>query len=1347
MSKHTYLYTIIVLLTLCFAPGVKAQNVAFYSSKQGLSNSTIRNIYEDSRHNIWITTQNGLNRFDGVKMNVYRYHDDDPYSLLHDESTCVYEYDRNVAIVGTGAGLQKYNYATDRFELIPLLTEQGDTIGRRIISINGIMDAGKRRILVCFAGFGCGEVMERGEGAFYIKQLTEFNTGSGAINPIHFLQDTKKRVWIVNSLQQVHCRKGKNFKQYPEVNNAVRMCISSSNRIYVATANHGIFVYNEKEDNFTQIATGEDVGGSVYGFSPWTFGRLFICTDGGGLRIYDEQTKKVTQSAINFNDFNLATANVKDAIADSHGNVWVGIYWKGVMMKPVSQSSFEYIGSNSITKNSIGTNSVSDIASHPNGNLWVATDNDGLYLITPEGASSTHWCKENTPGMPRAFTAIAPLTNPDNLLLGTFFDGLWIKAGNSFNLLTKDINHVFDIKPAGDGSYWIASMGQGFFYYNPTTTSYIHYSPDPSKGSAGTDIIGNSYVYCITTGKNRLYVGTSDGLTICKTLPNGIIKEKSVKTLSGKAVFDLVLSPDEKTLWVGTNNGLIKIDTKTLEETRFSTANGLPINSIASVLIKDGKLWMGTVNGLSCMDIKTETINNFFAEDGLQDNEFSFNAAIIHNGLMYFGGISGLTYFDTKVIEKKQAEGHQFQLRLVDLFVEGKVVHQGDKSGRYHIINNILDDCSEIHLAYDDNQFSIEMCVEGLTNQHTTYEYSINGGDWISQGNNSQLVFNLKAGTYHIRLRANAFGAVSEEREITVEVHPAWYASFVAKCIYFLLALLLLWLAYEYAQRQMHERKLEMQHQQEREINEARIQFFMNISHEVRTPMTLILAPIERLISSDKDPERQRSYKLIKQNSNRILRLINQMMDVRKIEQGKFQLDYQQVELVSMLQNIFDVFTTNAQNRKIKYEFHHSMPQLITFVDAENMDKIVMNLLSNAFKFTPDNGKITLDLSIPEGSDGSTFNLAVTDSGIGIMDEDKEKIFDRFYSGAHKNGYIGTGIGLNLTSMLVNLHKGDIKVLDNPEGSGTQFLVNIPVGDKSLVTRSATQQPEEETQLAENQAPNPDASSLSAPVLEIDKPSDTHNKHILLVEDDEAIRQYVHTELSTNFVITECTNGEEAWNFIINHPKKVNLIISDIMMPVMDGMTLCQKVKANFTTNHIPIILMTALGSDADRIAGITNGADGYVSKPFNIDVLRSTAINLIKTRQMLQGKYHAAKQEEVHIDKIEIESPDEHLMKRVMKCINENIDNPELSVEMIADQVGISRVHFYRKMKDLTGQSPRDYLKYVRLKEAARLIKEKKNIDITGISIAVGFKSLSSFSTSFKALYGKTPSEWAKED
>lgn len=1312
------------------------QNVTFFTSKQGLSNSCIRNMYEDSRHNIWVTTLNGLNRYDGVKMNVYRHDDNDSTSLGNDESTCVLEYDKNRIIVGTNTGAQVFDYATNRFKNIPVIS--GDTksiVSPRIIRAFRMSNG---KIYLCTAGYGCAEVSEDTGGNLTARQIDTFNTGDNKY-PVQFFEDNKKNLWIVNSAFQLYRQTDKKkFKHYPTVNNVVKVCTSSSGRLYIGTINDGVYIYNEKSDSFTQLATGADCG-IISSINSWTEGRIFICTDGGGLRVYDERTKSVSQSSIQVGDFNINTSNVKDAMSDSFGNIWIGIYLKGLMMKPVSQSRFEYVGRHSITKNSLGTNSVVSLTSADNGKMWVSTDNSGLYLLSPDGTSSEHFNPDEISGMPRNFTALYSTTN-SSLLLGTFFDGLYTLQNKKFTLLDPNIKFVFDIQPADNGNLWFATMGDGMYYYNPHTKEYKHYGEEWNRTAKDNEKIGNKYMSCIRQVGKRLFVGTYDGLDIFDVNAGDI---KNRKKLLLQIVITHIAEYKGK-IWATTNKGLYGIDIKTLNTEHYTTEDGLPINSLKSIIAENDKLWIGTDNGLVCFNLKTYTCDNFFVADGLQDNEFSLRTALKANGKLYFGGISGLTYFDEKTIHNAQKSNQNMRLRLVDLLVDNSVVHVGDKSGSYDILTSNIDDGSEIHLAYTDNHISLQLCVDGILNQHITYEFCIDGGEWKAEDQNvNRLVFNnLEPGTYIIKLRARGFNTTSDERTVKIIVHAPWYASTLAKIIYLLLFICLVFFIQQTARRQIRARNVIMRHKQERELNEARIQFFMNISHEIRTPMTLILAPLEKLINTDKDETRQRNYKLMKQNSNRILRLINQLMDVRKIEQGKFQLEYKRVDLVKLLQNVFDVFVTNAQNRNITYEFKHEVDSLITFIDPDNIDKVVMNLLSNAFKFTPDKGKVTLELK----EEGENFMLTVCDTGCGISDKEKSKIFDRFYSAAHKNGYIGTGIGLNLTSMLVHLHKGNISVKDNPEGTGTLFTVDMPIGNSSLVTHSVLPAAEIETKVQAPDNNESDRNSLSAPVLELDKASDIRNKRILLVEDDESIRQYIHSEFSSEFHIHECTNGQEAWDYIIAHPNKVNIVISDIMMPVMDGMTLCQKVKNNFTTNHIPLILMTALGSDADRIAGIIQGADAYVSKPFNIDILHSTVINLLKSRQLLQGKFNAEKKQEELLEKVDIASPDEQLMKRVIKCINANMDNPELSVEMIADQVGISRVHFYRKMKDLTGQSPRDYLKVVRLKEAARLIREKKNIDITGVSIAVGFKTLSGFSNNFKALFGMSPTEYAKE-
>ncbi|MBQ7157779.1 MAG: response regulator [Bacteroidaceae bacterium] len=1307
---------------------MKAQNVQFFNSKQGLSNTCIYAIYEDSRNNIWITTQNGLNRYDGVKINVYRHDDADEHSLCHDDVVSVFEYDRNHLLVGTGRGMQVYDYATDDFSPVYLLGYEGDTIYPRVIDFYRFKENGKERVMVTFSGYGNGEIYKDEHGKLAARHTRDYNTGDNFYNPIQFMEDKRGRLWIVNGHQDVFRRQGKGFKAYPEVSAAVKLREDEKGNIFLATDTRGIFRYDAKADRFVCVASAEQLGGVVFSFKPWTDGRYFVCTDGGGLRVYNATTQTVTQSAIRVNDFNIATSNVKDALVDKFGNVWVGIYWKGVMMKPSTKTPFEYVGRHSITKNSIGTNSAFAMAEAEDGNIWVAVDNDGLYLMSPDGTSSSHWNTPESPNAPAAFTSICPLGG-GKVLLGTFFDGLWQMDNGRLSLVTKDINHIFEIKPADNGCYWISTIGSGFFYYNPVTRTL-----KDSFHSAG-DAAGNPFDYTVLQIKDKLYVGSADGMVICGIKGHGVLTKERYKLLGGHAVKHFAASPDGKYVWVASNRGLYRVEIASRKTKRYAVADGLSNNSVESLYAEGDFLWIGTDYGMTCMNTKNGTFKCFYADDGLQDNEFCRGSVLSSGCNLYFGGISGITYFNTSTICKSLDEATPMQLSFVDLIVSGKSIHVGDMSGSYNIIDNVIDDVKRVELCNTDNHFILELRVAELGHQHVTYEYSLDGKTWISQGvNGNQLVFsNLQPGVYRLRVRAVSYGSVSDERELEVIVHPAWYASNVAIFVYCLLFLVFCWLAYLYVSRQVRARKVIARHRQQQELNEARVQFFMNISHEIRTPMTLIFSPLEKLMSMDKDEEHQKNYKLIKHNSNRILRLVNQMMDVRKIEKGQFLLTYRRVDLVALLQNIFDVFVSNASGRNITYSFQHSVDALSVVVDPDNMDKIVMNLLSNAFKFTPDGGNITLNLDASHTDE--QFTLSVTDSGCGIKDEDKNRVFERFYSAGNKNGYIGTGIGLNLTYMLVRLHKGTISVADNPNGSGASFIINMPFGTDDLLSQQAVVAPVVEM-------PEEDAAAESD--TSEDRAAELRRKNVVIVEDDEDIRQYVVSELKQDFSITEFSNGQQALDYVLAHHDKVGLVISDVMMPAMDGMNLCQRLKSNINTNHIPVILMTALGSDADRILGLTNGADAYVTKPFNIEVLRTTAMSILKTRQLILGKFTLDKQKELYVEQRDVESPDENLMKRIMKVISDNMDNPELSVEIIADKVGISRVHFYRKMKDLTGQAPRDFVKYVRLKEAARLLKEKK-LDITGASVATGFKSLSAFSTNFKSLFGLSPSEWVK--
>jgi DNA-binding response OmpR family regulator len=508
----------------------------------------------------------------------------------------------------------------------------------------------------------------------------------------------------------------------------------------------------------------------------------------------------------------------------------------------------------------------------------------------------------------------------------------------------------------------------------------------------------------------------------------------------------------------------------------------------------------------------------------------------------------------------------------------------------------------------------------------------------------------------------------------------------------------------------------------------------MNISHEIRTPMTLIVAPLLSLIKQDDDPHRRSIYETIRRNAERILGLINQMMDLRKIDKGQMQMHMCETELISFIGDIHMLFDQQAKVKNIRFTYEHDTQMLPVWIDRQNFDKVIVNLLSNAFKFTPTGGQIAMSVT----HDARQVHIAIKDAGEGIPEDKLDRIFDRFYQtpSMANDRKTGTGIGLDLTRSLVELHHGTIVAHNNKDGAGCEFVVTIPLGNQHL-------KPEEiitEKQDVSHAVSLIDEEVVSHPDVVGELPKVGRRQRIVIVEDDTEIRDYLAAELSSDYDVSMADNGRAGLSEVLK--LMPDLVISDIMMPEMDGNELCSKIKGNPATNHIPVILLTAKSRDEDQLEGLEMGADAYVMKPFNLDILRRTIVNLIHTHQMLRLKYGRNDQLEEQVDQVKMKSPDDQLLERVMKVINKNISNSDLSVDGIAEEVGISRVHLHRKMKELTGQTPHDFIRNIRLKQAAKLLSTQ-NMNITEVMYACGFNNAASFSTIFKKFYGMSPREY----
>lgn len=519
----------------------------------------------------------------------------------------------------------------------------------------------------------------------------------------------------------------------------------------------------------------------------------------------------------------------------------------------------------------------------------------------------------------------------------------------------------------------------------------------------------------------------------------------------------------------------------------------------------------------------------------------------------------------------------------------------------------------------------------------------------------------------------------------------------------------------------------------DKEIAENKLRTFMNISHEIRTPLTLIITPLLQLLKEDGDPHRRTIYKTMRRNAERILNLLNQMTDVDLIEQGMLRMHMCETDLVGYLEDIHQMFHDQAIAKMIIFDFHHDNNHLPVWIDRLHFDKVIINILSNAFRFTPVGGFITMRLE----SDGHRAIIYIRDTGIGIPKDKLPYIFDRFFL-AHlsmEERNIGAGIGLDLSKMLVDLHHGTISVHNNTEGGGCEFQITIPLGCQHLS--------EEEMLLEKDNVTHYNTVIEEGPVEQPGNVDLTprQRQRIVVVEDTADVRDFLISELQDDYEVISCVNGREGLTAIsMTNP---DLVVSDVDMPEMDGRMLCAHVKANSATSHIPFILLTTTTLDEDRLDNLEAGADAFIVKPFNMDILRRAIVNLLHRNRMLKLKFARNDQLEEMIEAPQIQSPDDRLLERVMSVVNKNIANSDLSIDMIADEVGISRVHLHRKMKDLTGQTPHDFIRTIRLKHAAQLLAAGDK-SVTDIVYACGFSSAASFSTLFKKVYGVSPREYS---
>jgi signal transduction histidine kinase/ligand-binding sensor domain-containing protein/DNA-binding response OmpR family regulator len=1339
-----------VILLFCFYICGFAQSGKLFTVDKELSSSMVNKVSQDSKGNIWIATEDGLNCYDGAKFLTFKHKNEDRSSIKNNYVLSVFNDSHNNLYIGYINGLQQYDYASGKFTEIPLLSSKNHKPVDAHIHI--IYERKNGDLLIGTAGHGMFLLKKNSKQANQVILNTIPNSFITAIQ-----EDKNGNLWIGTEGKGVFCLtsgKKKETRQYLNEAELANldiscMCLGSDNKIYVGSLNKGLFAYNASTNSFDAISYPVKLPIKTLYVNKQH--KIMVGTDGKGLKVYDPTYKKFIENKYNIPTFDFTKSKIHSIIEDKSGDIWLGIFQKGVMLLPANRSNFNYIGHKSVLKNNIGSNCIMSVCKDHNGVLWIGTDNDGIYSVTPNGEVKSHFSQENGSNVPSTILSIFE-DSEQNLWLGSFFQGMAKLNKNTGHCEYKqELNNacVFSIVEDKNQNLWIGAMGAGVYSMNVKNNQIVHYSSiTGSQYSKKLNALHNRWVTSmLLSHDNKLYIGSYDGLG-CLDLKtkNFVSTYHTNKLLSGYIIYT-IFEDTKGFIWIGTSEGLFCIHPKNHQITSLDMKNGLPSNVICGICgDKQGNLWISTNYGISKYNPIKKVFTNYYADDGLQGNEFSKNALFRDkNGEIIFGGVNGVTSFYP---EKITNPTKKLDIRITGFYIHDQAIMKGVKSGSYDIIDTAVSEAKSFHLAASDNSFSIEFSAMEFCNpERITFMYAMNDKNWntLQPGENHVSFSNLAPGEYHFKVKAKYYETYSEIKEITILISPPWYASIGAKIIYFIIIISILYFTrQQIMQRRQIKQKLQQQAHTE-EINEAKLQFFINISHEIRTPMTLIISPLQKLLKIDRDEERQKLYHTIFRNSERILALINQLMDIRKIDKKQMVLNFCETDIVKFIQNQAEIFENQSQSKQIKLTFHSDVSHLNTWIDPNNFDKIILNLLSNAFKFTPKKGEINISIHTGENENESGelrnyYEIIVSDNGIAIDKDEIERIFERFYqiNNSLNNSNIGTGIGLHLTRSLVELHHGIIRAENNENGKGCRFIIRLPLGNHFLMPEEIVIEKTEQD-IIDNQITIQEKLENNNTVS-----IKTKTKYkILIVEDDEEIRKYLKDELGNEFHVTESCNGKEALAMILK--KAPDLVISDVMMPEMDGMALCRKIKQNININHIPVVLLTAKTREEDNLEGLDVGADSYITKPFNIDIVRKTIQNLIKNRETLKINLTGQQNQEDKLDKISLKTPDEKLMDRVMSVINKNISNTDFNVEILASEVGISRVHLHRKLKELTNQTTRDLIRNIRLQQAASLLKEKDQ-SISEVAYATGFVSTTYFSTAFKELYGITPKEYMEQ-
>jgi signal transduction histidine kinase/DNA-binding NarL/FixJ family response regulator/sugar lactone lactonase YvrE len=1046
-----------------------------------------------------------------------------------------------------------------------------------------------------------------------------------------------------------------------------------------------------------------------------------------GVSIYHTRTDSFTNLTYKKdNPFSLPTNHINCFYKDKQDIVWVGTSKRGLAYTSLNNIFFE-------RDKQADLNDVSCIIEDKNGNLWLGSDGEGLVRVDYSENKKTHYTTKNG-NIPSDLIICAFLDSKNRIWFGTFGGGAFYHDRNSFvnlEIKNKDIadllKNIRSIEEDADGNIWLGTIDKGLFCYN-TNGNIEHYNID------NTMLPTNSITDLHCESDQYLYIGTSSGLCIMDTktrlLSNLKTNKKGTQQFPNKLI-NCIYRDSRNRLWIGEQQGLHVFDSVLDSIFYLTTENGLSHNYIRGIEEdQNNNIWLTTNFGITNIVVVNDPARapifryyRYFDQDGIGDISFNLHSIFCNRkGEILMGGMGGYIKTTPASIHYPQANS---KVIFTALKINNHQIEVGESLGKNRVIlPKNIQLAKEITLDYSDNNFSIDVSSMNYESLHKTrFAYRISDdAKWTKMAGNTIYFNKLPAGVYNIQVKASNNGEnwINEPSNLIIRVNPPFWKSNRAYILYMFIFFIINGIIIIYTRKknklkfQMQSLKLNIEKQNE--VNEAKMRFFTNISHDLRTPLSLIITPLEKLLGTAVlDKSIKEDIKLIHKNAVFMVDEVDQLLDLRKLENGDSSLNLSHGNLPELVKEVCNSFDGYTNKKNITLDVVLKSSSIRMDFDKNKIQRIVMNLLSNAFKYNIKNGSVVVTVDRVLGPEGELARIQVADTGIGILDKNKTKIFERFNQEARDSVYIGNGIGLHIVQEYVLLHGGKVVVRDNFD-RGSVFIVTLPISTKHQ-------------QLFEQEVENTDNQIIEEREAELP---------ILVVEDNDDFRKFITNCLKEHYPVMAASNGKQALKILAK--QSVQMVISDIMMPVMDGLELCNCIKEDIRFSHIPVILLTARTSDEHILKGLKEGADDYITKPFNLDIL---LLRIKKIIEWGKNNHKAFKAAEIEPSEITISSLDEQLISKAIALVEENMSDPDYSVEKLSTALGMSRGHFYKKLVAITGRAPIEFIRTIRIKRGRQFI-EKSQLNISEIADKVGL-SPKQFAKYFKEMYGELPSSYNK--